>query len=209
MDHFNLFPEKQGIDNLLTEENIKESNRENDRLWLTKGLHSKRRHQLNSILDFDQIAPLENGNFPVSNYIGFAFQTGFNILQNPYQPGLIALKTHSKRTFIGWVELPVRIVRGGVQDIYPYTGKAWDLISIDYAPANHTGTTITLEGMDKDGVVIHTMTRAVSADTPQTIVVDFKGIHDLRIEPTVVGDQHPEATDAQYVHGIANMCYKL
>lgn len=215
-----------GIDSLLSDEQLRKANDEWDLYWIKRGAHGRRRLvnpptppptpvDPELTLHFDD--PLEEDDQFVAEKDGFYFnQDGpggyFTVSKNAPQPGFINLRTYTGRTHIGFTEFSAtRIARGGLPPgTYPLPGDPWDLISLDFAPGNFNGMTVRFTGRNNLGQVLYTEDVVVSADAPATIPLPFTGIHELHMGYVTTGTAHPSAVGPMHFWGgFTNLKYKL
>lgn len=162
-------------------------------------------------------------NFPLDRYEGFFFyplagaQKKLQVTNVPLQPGLINLQTFTGRSRVAYVEFNQTVKFGRHKDVYfggvpPFGGDPWDIVSIDYAPGNHNNSLIEFSAFDKDGVQVgSTISRTMSSTTPETVVLNFNNIYDIRIKKVADGNLDPAAAGpvpAHFYHCFTNIVYR-
>lgn len=123
--------------------------------------------------------------------------TTFNIIEEPDEPGLVALKAFSGRNrvgYFGWKQ-------GHISRPTPFS-----ITQLDFAPGNYNNVQYYIEGKDDTGSVLIRYQGFFDADTPQRVsLVGFTNIHVLNWYelPGKVG--HPSATDGEVYPGMTNL----
>lgn len=186
-----LFPSRQGIDNLIPEKKRKELNDATEAKWTRTAVHSKRKQLTPQAvtIHFDSITRGDDLDFAIEPYEpfqGISFSGNTFISETSAEPGHVRLRTHSGRTRVGFKALlPIVITGEGLVDLH----------TMDVAPGNYNGVGLRFEGKDGLGATVQTQDEIIDAETPRTITfTGFNQIKSLEITQYNGGSEtlHPE-----------------
>ena len=158
-------------------------------------------YTVSKVIHFDEVeTPSPTTPVTISQHEGFNWSTVAQtwVIQDPDEPGLINLKTHSGRNkvaYFGWKQ-------GEISRI----GKPFNITQFDFAPGNYNNFQQYINGHDDDDNLIAQVSGFFDADTPQTVTLTgFNNITKFSTYELPGKVAHPGATDGNIYPGFTNL----